>query len=477
MRMHRASKLNRRIAAIGFTATWLLASCDGSIQVGGIQGSGAPAPATAVGPITAFGSVFVNGIEYATSGAQIRIDDQSGAESQLNVGHIVTVKGSVNADGTTGTAREISFNGDVQGPVTEFDVTDSTFIVLGQTVRVTDSTLFDESIQPAGVTGLEGGILVEVSGFPNAAGEIVASRIDLKPAGDSLQVRGVVQALDTIGHTFRINALTVDYSGSVLTGSLAEGNVVVVHGTAFTATGALLATRVAVSAGFDAAANDRADIEGIITSFTSNADFRLQGQRVTTDANTRLVLHGVTLGVNVKIDVEGSFDASGVLRARMVEVKPESSSRLGGLVDVVTAESNTLSVLGVNVTTNAATQFQDKSSQHLRLFRLSDLRAGDYIEVRGTPSETGEGFSAAILERDRPESHSHLQGSVLNVADPTLTVLGISVTTNAQTRFSGPGGAATGAAAFFSHAPNHVVRVRGTVSGGFFAADQAQIVR
>src|SRR6267142_1220391 len=180
---------------IGAVAVMLLAaSCDGT-DVAGIQGSGGPTPAAAVGPITGFGSVFVNGVEYVTSNAQILIDHQAGTEAQLHAGQVVTVKGTVNADGVTGTATEVSFDGDVQGPVTQVDLTNNTAVVLGQTVRVTGSTLFDDSLQPGDLTSLQNGSLfVEVSGFSNGAGEIVASRVDLKSAGSNLQVKGAIQA-------------------------------------------------------------------------------------------------------------------------------------------------------------------------------------------------------------------------------------------------------------------------------------------
>jgi hypothetical protein len=464
--------VNRIRMLIGAAAAMLLAAC-GGIDVAGIQGSGSPSPAAAVGPITGFGSVFVNGVEYIASGAQILIDGQAGTEAQLHAGQIVAIKGSVNADGVTGTATEVSFSGEAQGPATQIDLAGNTFVVLGQTVRVTGSTLFDESVQPADLTGLQAGTLVEVSGFPDAAGEIVASRLDLKAAGTSLQVKGIVQALDTTAHTFRVNALIVDYSG-VMSASLANGSAVMVQGAALTSAGALQATHVEVLPGLGAAANQHADIEGIITSFSSAGNFALQGLNVTTDTNTKFVLHGVSLGVNVEVDVQGTFNASGVLLAQKVEVRPESSSLVRGLVDSVTATSNTLSVLGVKITMSASTELDDKSNQHVRLFRLADLGAGDYVEVRGAESQPGT-LSASILVRDNAENRSYLQGTALNVAEPNLTVLGVTVTTNAQTHFAGPGGAATGAATFFAQAANRVVKMRGTFSGGVFTADQAQI--
>jgi hypothetical protein len=458
---------------IGTAAAMLLTSC-GGIDVAGIQGSGGPTPAAAVGPITGFGSVFVNGVEYVTSNAQILIDQQPGTEAQLHAGQVVTIKGSVNADGVTGTATEVSFGGDVQGPVTQIDLTTNTLVVLGQTVRITGSTLFDDSLQPADLTSLQTGSLVEVSGFSNGAGEIVASRVDLKPAGSNLQVKGVIQALDPAAHTFRINALTVDYSTSSTMPTLANGSVVEVQGTTLTSTGTLVAARVDVPQGLGTTLNQRLDIEGIITTFTSSMNFALQGQSVTTDANTQLVLHGVTLGLDVEVDVQGTVNASGTLVAKKVEVRPQSLSLVRGLVDSVTAASNTVSVLGVNITTSTSTELNDKSSQHVRLFRLTDLRAGDYVEVHGTEGQPGT-LSASTLERDNAENRSYLQGTALNVAAPSLTVLGVTVTTNAQTHFEGPGRTASGAATFFSQAANQIVKVRGSFSGGVLTADQARI--
>jgi hypothetical protein len=468
--------VTRTRRVIGAVVAMLLVSCDG-IDVAGIQGSGSPTPAVAaaVGPITGFGSVFVNGVEYNTSNAQILIDRQSGTEAQLHAGQIVAVKGNVNADGVTGTATEVSFDGDVQGPVSQIDLLTNTAVVLGQTVRVTGSTLFDDNLQPADLTSLQAGtLIVEVSGFPDAAGDIVASRVDLKPAGGNMQVKGVIAALNTAAHTFRINALTVDYSTSSTMPTLANGSTVEVQGTALTSAGTLAATHVDVLQGVGTTPNQRLDIEGIITGFTSATNFMLQGVAVTTDANTQMVLHGASLGLNVEVDVQGTVNASGTLVAKKVEVRPESLSLVRGLVDSVTAGGNNMTVMGVAITASASTELDDKSSQHVKLFRLTDLRAGDYVEVHGTEGPPGT-LTASTLERDNAENRSYLQGMALNVAAPSLTVLGVTVTTNAQTHFEGRGGMASGAADFFSQAANHIVTVRGSFSGGVLTADQARI--
>jgi len=273
-------------------------------------------------------------------------------------------------------------------------------------------------------------------------------------------------------HTFRVNTLTVDYSAITPSGSLANGATVKVSGTMLNAAGALVATRVDVVQGFGGTANDQGEIEGLITTFTSSSDFVINGQRVTTNANTQFTLNGVTLAVDVGVEVEGSFDASGVLVATSVQATPDSSSLVRGLVENV--GSNTLTVLGVTITTSSDTEFEDNSNQQLRTFNLSDLHTNDYVEARGTPAQTG-GLNASILVRDNPENHSYLQGTATNVASPNLTVLGITVVTSLATQFSGPDGSTLSAAAFFSQAPNKAVKVRGTLSAGVFTADQAQI--
>ena len=461
--------MKRKFTRIVAAAVLLLASCGGPTQLAGIQGSGS---GVAYGPITGFGSIFVNGVEYATSNAQIRIDDQPGAESQLLVGEVVTVTGSVNSDGKTGTATQVTFSSDVAGPITRIDTAGGTFVVLGQTVRVSGSTLFDDNIQPASIVSLQLGNIVEVSGFPNTGGEITASRIQLEAAGSALEVKGIVQSLDMTAHTFHVNTLTVDYSAITPSGSLANGGTVKVTGTMLNAAGALVATRVDVSQSLGGTANEQGEIEGLITTFTSNSDFVINGQRVTTNASTQFTLNGVTLAVDVRVEVDGSFDASGVLVATSVQATPDSSSLVRGLVENV--GSNTLTVLGVTITTSSDTEFEDNSNQQLRTFNLSDLHTNDYVEARGTPAQTG-GLNASILVRDNPENHSYLQGTATNVASPNLTVLGITVVTSLATQFSGPDGSTLSAAAFFSQASNKAVKVRGTLSAGVFTADQAQI--
>jgi hypothetical protein len=393
---------------MGMSALVLLMLCNSSKDVAGIQGSGHAAAVR--GPITRFGSIFVDGVEYSTAGASVRIDGQPGTESQLRAGQIVTMNGTINPNGVTGTAIDVSYDGNVQGQVTQVDSAAGTFAVLGQTVRVNGATLLDDAIQPGDLTGLAPGSTVEVSGFANTSGEIVASRIDLKAAGSALQVIGTVHALDTSAQTFSVNSLLVSYAGASVSGTLFNGGQVEVHGLSLTADGELTATQIDPAPSFNPAVTEHVDLTGIITGLSSLLAFTLDGNLVLIDLNTQLQLNGIPLGLNVEVDVQGTVIAPHVFLATKIEVKSEGASLLNGVVQSLTGGGVYLKVLGVTVSTSNTTEWVDNSILHLRLFRSTDLRVGDTVQVRGTASQSGT-VTAATVERQ----NTTLLGSILSL--------------------------------------------------------------
>ncbi len=188
----------------------------------------------AQGPISGFGSVIVNGVHYSSSGATITVDDMPGTESELRVGQVVRIEGTLDASGTTGTAKEIAYNDNVEGPVQSIDRTASRLIVLGQTVQVSAATSFDDSIVPRSLEGLLPGDRIEVSGFVGSDGVIAATRIERKAAAGTVEVSGVASGVDTASHRLQVNGLPVDYSAAQLSGFTsgqpANGDVIEANG-------------------------------------------------------------------------------------------------------------------------------------------------------------------------------------------------------------------------------------------------------
>ena len=107
-----------------FLATFLIVSaCGGSDggstptppppggdPIGGITRTGLTFSA---GPVTAFGSVVVNGVRYDTSGANFTVDGQLATQADLAVGDMIIVKGSIDDDNTNSVAASIDFDGEL----------------------------------------------------------------------------------------------------------------------------------------------------------------------------------------------------------------------------------------------------------------------------------------------------------------------------------------------------------------------------
>ncbi len=461
----------------------MLAACGGggsaTTAASGSGGGTASAQRAVVtsGVITGFGSVYVNGIHFETNGAEISKDGQRISQSGLRVGQVVHVNGTV--DDSTGKAVALSVkqDDDLEGPISSIDAVNQTFVVLAHTVRVTTETSFDSTI--ANFAGLTQGLQVEVSGLKNAAGEIVATRIEKRAAGETqLEVMGKVSKLDTTAKKFNIGPLVVNYTGATLrdfpASGLANDQNVEVKGSALNSAGELVATSLELR-NFEA--HDGAfqrEVEGLVTRFASATDFDVAGRKVTTNASTRY--EGGTaadLALNVKVEAEGTIDATtGVLLAVKIEFKRGNNAGVAGIVDNVTADSSglggTLTVLGVTITVDNNTRVEDKSDARIEMFRLSNVQAGDYVQVRG--NETGAlKLTASRLERRRASSESWVRGTVRDLASPNFTVLGVPVTTSASTKFS-----EVTAASFFANAAGRVVKVRGTENANQIAATQVE---
>ena len=457
-----------------------LAGCSSSSSDNGVSPPPPPPPPTggigrtgiAIGPISTFGSVVVNGVRYDTASASFTINDAAGVESDLSVGQIVVVKGEIDSNGTTGTANEVIFDDSVKGPVQSIDLVGNTMVVLGQRVVVTADTSFDDGISPASLEGLTVGDIVEVSGLPDANGNIVATRIEDKPAGTPFEVHGNVSSLDTVNFRFNINALVVDYSGATLDnfpgGQISEGDFVEARGTALGAAGELIATSVELENALDDAQNgDRIEIEGFITRFVSPTDFDVSGFPVTTSANT--VYEGgdeTDLGLNIKVEVEGDLNALGVLVAEEVDIRRAKAVRATATSDSVDAAAGSVVLLGITVTTDELTRFEDKSNANVEPLTINDIAAGDYVEVRGDefPAASGN-IRAAIFEREDPDPDTELQGFVESISDPSLTILGVTIETNGATVFRDENDLVISSTEFFNRlAVGDLVEAQGTES-------------
>jgi hypothetical protein len=457
----------------------LLVACGGggggSNSVAGIDRGGI---VTAVGTITSFGSVHVNGVRYVTTGATFTVDDNPGSESDLRVGQVVRIEGRIEQDGINGTATRVIFDDEVEGPVQDIDLAGSRLVVLGRTVQVGAQTSFDDSIAPRSLEGLEIGDRVEVSGLVASTGVVEATRIELKSAQASVEVKGTVAGIDSGNRRFTLGLLTVSYGTAQLegfaSGQPANGDRVEAFGS-LDGAGVLVATRIEKEGSSAAGDTDESgNYEGLVDRFVSATDFSVAGQRVTTTAAT--VYEGgtsVALALDVAVEVEGRFNASGVLVASKVQFRRDSDTEFSGRVDSINAAGNSLVVFGVTLRVNALTRFEDQSSADLQSFSLANLGVGDFVEVDAY--NDGAGLVATRIERDDEQGEVQLEGSAQNVAPPNFTVSGVAVTTDGNTEFRDNNGVTISATTFFQAAPGRLVKVRGSLVGNTVLATRAEL--
>ncbi len=339
-----------------FVALLAMASCGGGSDVagGGIGGTG-----ISQGPITGFGSVFVNGVEFHTTGAEIEIEDNpQRPESELHTGMVVKIEWEKDSSGTNYTARRIVYSNDVRGPVS--GLAGNAFTVLGRTVTVTRLTVFD-----GGLTGLPGqnplanGQVVEVSGLIGVNGNIQATRIDLKDSSVSdFEIKGIVSSFS--GSQFNIGTVAVTYSGTpVGLGNDACVEVKVDLGSVVPGS-PLFPTEIKLDDSCTAggAEGQEVQIEGLIVGFTAKANpFTVNGQTVQVTPQT-LYDNDTLLADNAKVEVEGTF-SSGVLIAKKISFRREGTSEIKGVVTNIDLTKKTVTLNAVTVTVNNLTLFND----------------------------------------------------------------------------------------------------------------------
>ena len=433
----------KRLGAVLIVAVLTAAGCGGS-SGGGDSVSPPPPPPPppppsggiirsgvmiGVGPISDFGSVWVNGVRYNTDDATWTRDDNPSSQAEFKVGETVIVKGTIDDDNTNAVAETVELDELVKGPVTALVDLD-TAIVMGQTVNSTLGTLIDDNcgdVSNTDLTGLTAFFAVEVYGSVRANGSIDATRIECKTAADfaddEFEVNGIVEGLTAT--TFMINGLQVDY-GSTLSidnfpgGQISEGDPVEVKSTEFSV-GATPDTLVAARVEYkgnrlDGSEGDHYEIEGFIVEFRSVADFDvLAGTTVFTVMTgpdfTTFDGDETLLDVNVKVEVEGDLDADLDIVASKVELKTSTNIRVAGVVDPVNnGEIRILTIL-VN-TIEGTTRFEDKTgATDGSSFGVEDVNAGDYIEARGQEMPAGE-ITAYVFERDDFDPDTELRGFV-----------------------------------------------------------------
>jgi hypothetical protein len=493
--------------SVALAAATILAACGGGSS-GSSMGTSASTMHGASGTITGFGSVFVNGTEFATDMHTQVLDgdndDAASSTANLQVGMTVDV------DAAGGSASMLRFTSAVRGEVDAVDTTMSTLTVLGQTVKITSGSSFAGNVSNgaaaapvAQLSDIHVGDYVVAFGYLECTGsscssgatDIVATLVNEPASVGKYRVQGYVSNYSSSSNSFTINGLTVDIATmgtsptvcNTMNCTFANGDFVSVRSTA-----APTGTYSATASTLTLTASD-IKLRPVAPTFAAGSTVTIEGP-VTQLGGTSFVVRGIMvdasglassmmgLANNQIVEVTGTVSASGTLMATSIEVERHATFTLMGSLDSVSAGG--LSVLGQSFTVASNTRFVDWA-HGVRPFNATNfatvLMQGDQLIVSGYPS--GSGNVATRVERiPTPSSPAAaVEGIVTSdsASADTMAVAGVTVTLNSSTRlfYLGAGAAPTLTGFFSAITPNTSVAAAfgtpGSTAGTITAADVA----
>ncbi|MES9993718.1 MAG: DUF5666 domain-containing protein [Candidatus Thiodiazotropha sp.] len=396
---------------------------------GGIGGTG-----ITQGRVTSFGSIYVNGIEFNTDNASFTVNNIDATQNDLAIGMVVRISGSSDSENATGEAESVTYDSLIEGVVNSNDIaSNNTLTVMNQIVSVDSDTVYENRFDATLLEDLPANSEVEVSGFTDGSGTILATRIEVKSlawAGGELEVSGIVSAIS--GDQFQIGSLTIDASN--LSSIPPEGTFVEVEGSSFSGD-LFVATSIEIeseSSSSVAEDGEEVEIEGQITeALDANDLFSLNGQVVDASATP---LSGATdqLTVGRVAEVEGVMNGD-ILLAEEIELKAVASERgeIGAIlgVDNVDTAAGTLTLLGQTIRVDNSTIMENEVGENSS-FTLSQLTSSDYLEAK-VYFDNGT-LVASKLELEHPPSthDAEVEGIPVSIDDSTIEIFGIRIDTS-----------------------------------------------
>ncbi len=426
------------------TLAGALAACGGGSGSGSTSVS-ASSQGASVGAVTGFGSVYVNGTRFQTSGS-VSSDDGIEREDQLEKGMVLKVKGSWDDRGE-GRADDVAYDDTLRGPLTSasWDVTTrtGTLALLGQGVELNSQTVF-RGATPEQLVANPSGYRVRISGWRIEGGNFRASYVGAKAIGlefdddNEVEIEGVVADLDAGAQTFSINGFAIDYQ--LATGDddfdlndLSNGMVVEVEG--YLENGIIMAKEIDDEDDlFDN--DDDVEISGDLYSFDSAArTFWLNGIQVQFNGDTEFDdISSGSLQDGVYVKVEGDF-RNGVLLADEIEGR-EGDVELDGRIEQIDRANEVLTVSGVRVQLTANTLIDDDDDDSDRRSRAEDIDAfsvGDFVEVEGRQRATDGGYLEAFTierEEDDDDDNFELEARLDGLSTSALTFMNLEILLN-----------------------------------------------
>ncbi|MBB4844042.1 hypothetical protein HNP55_002578 [Paucibacter oligotrophus] len=359
---------------------------------------------TAAGTLTVFGQT----IKIVSGGQMPTVFEGFSSLSQLALGDLIKVAGSVASDGSISASRIERRLKDgselfrLSGAVQNLDSTAKRFGLTGNSSVMVDYS--QAKILPAGAAIENGKLVSLVSVTAPVSGVLTATVVEVKAKKQSdskdFSVGGLVSDFQSLA-AFRIGDVLVDAS----TATLKEGTVA-----ADVANGAQAFAQGAITAGVLKASSLRvfktdtaiqALLIGQVTDYVSLANFSLRGTAV--DGSSAAFSKGQAsdIAVGTWLKVSGQLTASGV-KAKTIEVQAPPANKpakLQGAISNLDLAAKKLTVLGVTVQWNDSSKFSFEGG-----LTLATLANGMTVSVEGSYDASSNVFTLGSLQASAPKS-------------------------------------------------------------------------
>jgi Domain of unknown function (DUF5666) len=390
--------------------------------------------ATAVGSVTGFGSVIVDGVKYDDSQAKVTLDEKglevASTTAHLKIGMQVEVKG----DGAS--ASSITIASQFRGPVTA--VTANSITLLGQTITVETSGVEAVALEGfSAFSDIKAGDWIEVYAVEASAGIWKATRVERESQLGSLSTRfgGKISSIDITAKTFKIGALTVNYAEASITPVIAvlvNEQRVRIYSDTPAVEGVIKATKIKIRDFSLSGARD-GNIGGLIADFTSAASFTVNGFKI--DASNATYKNGTAADLlnGAAIRVKG-VATNGVLVAKEIEFKKKPNAeaaeiKVKGFITDFVSQANfklrgqQVDATGATFSGGGATDLSNGAFVELKLALVNGALIARKIEFLAAPNGTFDKnfqFVGAISEYDAVARTFKIAGNTVKVVSDQI---------------------------------------------------------
>lgn len=442
--------------AAGTVAFGVISACGGGgsgggldVADGGIRGTG-----SSVGPVSGFGSVFVNGVRFDTRDLNGAVESNDGidAETQLSEGMILRVDGEWSDNGE-GVAESLEYDDTFRGAVSDVTLSQNneqvTFTIYGQELFATTQTVFRGTT----LANLTNDDFVRVSAYRGPDGLYRASFVGTATRNESaieLEVDLSNAEFDAGNNQILSNGFTITYADNVFANGLTEADLEA--GGFFEIEGELMVPNEINAISIDRddfrryqqGEGDDIELTGTVqTRYVADGGNPRPGELTLAGLTIRIVNEtelddGLTLDSlqpGLLIQVDGRFIGDSVVEAEEIELR-EPDSKVKGSIDVnsVDPSSRRFEVGGVKIQVTPLTILTRDDDGEIDFAQLTAF--GTKVEVEGIERGAPDGIYVQALkvevESEEDDASSfELEGLLrfisLNPSANGLSILGITM--------------------------------------------------